>query len=196
MKYALVVRFGNNIKTNCINEHKRVLEEYGKCWFGKLGRVPSSGLLKSVVDNNGKLLLYSAQESYWCDFTSISYERPNSYYPSYYDDLLYKEQKEPSIYFELTNIEDADMTSIEKYIVSSSGRNLTDTLRRSMNSFFLIEPKGKDTNLKVKEIHTKKHGCIVKNECKYRIDGVCGKKGFVSYQYECDRPSVCIGQKN
>ena len=36
---------------------------------------------------------------------------------------------------------------------------------------------------------------LTENDCVYRKAGKCGLKGFVNYQYECDRPANCIRQK-
>ena len=150
-------------------------------------------------EDNPRIILYSKEAAYECDVEEATYEQPIDHYPKYYDDYIFGTALLPRIYFKLGSMRKIDKTELSPYLVVSSKGRLLDTLQRSMTSFFLCEypdKEGKNVEKKDKTLRTindkKKLGV---NECIYRVDGYCTCKGFVNYQYECERPSTCIKQK-
>ena len=132
----LVLRYGTNILQNCIEEHIKVCEDNGFCWFGKIGRAPSVKAINDVFENEkGAVILYSKDECYLCKAEGISYDQPKCGYPSYYDDYIYNKGLSPSMYVKLTSIEKISTNDLEKLVVSSSKNKLITTLNKSMLSY-------------------------------------------------------------
>lgn len=199
----LVLRYGTNIITDCIKFHIDVIKEKGYCWFGKIGRAPSEGVLKDVLDEGvGKIILYSRTGCYLCTVNEISYDKPQDSYPKYYDEYIFNQKINPSIYVKLTDMEEMDTSVLAKYVVCSSGNPLPVTLNKSMNSFFVVQKLGngearKTDKEKTSSIEKKKDDTqqLDINDCIYRKDGKCNRRGFVSFQFDCVRPSNCSGQR-
>ena len=197
-KKILVLRYGTNIEKNCIRLHQEVLENKGSCWFGKLGRSPSEKVIKQVMnDDIGHVILYAREGAFLATFDKVIDTKPDDSYPEYYETLLYADGYIPSMYFRLLEIEPLESAALQELIVSSSKSQLIDTLYKSMNSFFCVEYKnGKQTEVKkeVTKAEVKKE-ISTPDGCIYRKDKKCHKKGFVNYQYECERPNLCVAQK-
>ncbi len=104
---------------------------------------------------------------------------------------------QPTIYFRLTSIDAMPMNELKDFYVVSSGNSVEKTLLHSTAPFLLVS-YGKE------EIILKKANGIVKEEvhhitdrdgCVYKKDGICSLKGFVNFQYICERPTTCARQK-
>lgn len=196
----LVIRYGKNIVDNCIEKHIDVLSKLGSCWFGKIGTAPSQKFINMIMsERTPRLILYSKEEVFECDITEVSYEKPQNEYPEYYDEKIFGGALLPKIYFRLSRIEKIDKKELTDYIIVSSRGKLIDTLNRSMTSFFLAEYPDKSAKNKkdtvIKEYKIKESKILDVNDCIYRNAGVCNCKGFINYNYECERPSSCIKQK-
>ena len=197
-KKILVLRYGVNIIEDCIERHKEVIEKYGYCWFGKIGRSPSEKVLKDVLPvAPGTVILYSRAGVYICELEEISVKTPQLGYPDYYETDIFNTGLQLSMYFKLKNIVDMNVSDLSNYIVSSSRNNLMDTLNKSMNSFFAVELRGsvlirEEVILKPTR---KKIEILGEKDCYYRKDEKCVNKSCVNYQYECLRPDVCLKQK-
>lgn len=193
----LVVRYGTNIIADCIERHISELNESGYCWFAKLGKNPSNKMINAVFnDTNAFIVLYARSGYYLCKCVEVTDIRPCAGYPDYYDEYLFEAGLIPSVYFKLVSIDKMTAEELGRLVVSSSRNRLSDTLNRSMNSFFLAET-GEYIQPKImeKKVSRKKKELLDINDCAYRKDNKCTCKGFVNYQYECSRPSVCIRQK-
>lgn len=134
-------------------------------------------------------------------FDEVTDIKPADGYPEYYETMLYTQGYLPSIYFRLLTIEPLEMSDLQELVVSSNKSPLMDKLYKSMISFFCVEYKnGKVVATKKdapkESVKTEK---LIPDGCIYRKDKKCNKKGnkkgFVNYQYECERPNLCIGQK-
>lgn len=198
-KKMLVLRYGTNIVSECIERHMDILNQYGFCWFAKLGKPLSQKSVDSfMVDKSGIVILYSKEQTYICKCIEAVKQKPESNYPQYYDELIFEKDLKPSLYLKLTSIEKMEPSELSKLYVCSSKSMLTETLHKSMNSFFIVvsvnytsnsnKEGGSKTDAK-KKAKANTHNCI------YRDSGICNCKGFVNYQYECLRPSTCIRQK-
>lgn len=194
----LILRYGSNIMSNCMQLHQEVLDNNGYCWFGKLGRAPSDKVIQQILmDGKGYVVLYAREGVYVAKFTEVTNKRPLNAYPEYYNSLLYDEGYIPSVYFKLVTLESLPGGILQNLVVSSSKNALMDTLNKSMNSFFCAEYKGKQEPIKGQKHVEKEEKKInpVVDGCRYRENGKCNRRGFVNYQYECERPKSCVGQK-
>lgn len=194
----LVVRYGKQIIKNCIELHQEKIDSLGYCWFGKLGTVPSKKSIDAMLDEeNPMLILYARSSAYICEVSEVIYDKPDNGFPDYYQIELFDKLLYPTVYFKLTSIKMLDINELEKFIVLSSGNTAINTLMHSMSSFLFVS-YGKSQIMvdKQKEnMKVPKRIKLTENDCVYRKAGKCGLKGFVNYQYECDRPANCIRQK-
>lgn len=193
-KKILIVRYGKNIVLDCIQNHKKVIDDKGFCWFGKIGRSPSAKVLSDTIHNNGKIILYSSTECFICDCSEYTTKKPITNYPKYYDEYIFNQSKEPSIYFELRSISSIDISELNELVVSSSKNNLLNTLKKSMNSFFTAEIKNNNKTIHKVSKKENEQKNINNNTCKYISNGKCTNKSSVNYKYECLRPNMCIKQ--
>lgn len=197
----LVLRYGVNILSDCIEKHIEVLNEIGYCWFGKIGRAPSVKVINEALqDEKGIIILYSKYGSYICDVDGFQFERPKDGYPCYYDELIFNHGMEPEFYVRIKSIKKIEPSVLSKYFVCSSGNPLPAALNKSMNSFFVVNEGTQVCNISTnRETKAKKEEKISLqldiNDCRFRQNGICNRRGFVSYQFECIRPSSCAGQK-
>ena len=196
----ITIRYGTNIIANCIERHQDVIEKDGYCWFGKIGTPPSKKFINTFMnEDKPRVILYSKEAAFECDVMDVSYEQPKDHYPDYYDEYILGTALLPKVYFKLGSIHQIDKAEMSPYIVSSSRGRLLDTLHRSMTSFFLSEypdKDGKTPEKKLKRKYTvKDRQELGANDCVYRLKGKCTCRGFVNYQYECERPSTCVKQK-
>lgn len=192
---VLVIRYGK--KKDCIEKHCDVINQIGYCWFGKIGVIPSKKAIDAVVsEDRPAIVLYSQGNAYIANVDSISYDKPDEGYPDYYNDELFDNMVFPKSYYKITDISPLDKDVLKKIKVVSSGSPIVETLNKSMSSFFFAE-YGKAVNRKTKEINEEvKNDVILEvDDCIYKKDGLCNKKGFVNYKYACERPSSCMGQK-
>lgn len=199
----LVLRYGNNIVPDCIEKHHEVINEYGYCWFGKIGTSPSSKIINALLEEDEpEIILYKKGKAHLCSLMEVSDKEPIDGYPEYYKEYLYDQMIFPKIYFKLSSIKEIELNELDKCIVCSSRARLIDTLNRSMSSFIFAMVPDSDSKA-VGTITVSKEGKYIKsnrelldkNDCVYRKDGKCSNRRCINYQYECDRPSTCIKQK-
>lgn len=191
----LVIRYGK--KKDCIEKHCEVIKQLGYCWFGKIGVIPSKKTVEAVIsEDKPAIVLYSQRNAYLAEIDKIIYDKPEEGYPDYYIDELFEKMIFPKSYYRITAINPLDISDLKKIKVVSSGNPIVETLNKSMTSFFFAI-YGKVTKEKTKQI---RHNVIDDtvlgiDDCLYKKDGICNKKGFVNYKYACERPSSCAGQK-
>lgn len=195
---VLVVRYGANIISDCIEKHIEVVDEYGYCWFGKIGTSPSVKILDAVLaEEKPMIILYSKGNAYRASLLEISKDKPIEAYPNYYNEYLYAKELHPSLYFKITYIQRMDVKELEMYSVASSGNKLLSTLYSSMSSFFLAQ-YGKSTVIAKKQRITDSANKTTagSRECKFLEDGRCHNKRCINYQYECIHPELCLKRTN
>lgn len=194
----LVLRYGKQIIENCIELHQEKVDSLGYCWFGKLGTIPSKKSIDAMLsEENPMLILYARNSAFICKVSEVVYDKPNNGFPDYYKEELFDKLSFPSVYFKLSSIESIDINELERFIVISSGNSATNTLMHSMASFLFVS-YGKSSYSEEKpkvSIQKSKKEKLTSNDCVHRKDGRCSLKGFVNYQYMCDRPANCIKQK-
>ena len=196
----LLLRYSNNIVSDTIEKHQAVINRLGYCWFGKISTVPSVKIQKAVLDEEEpKIILYTKGVAHECSLLAITDKKPTEGCPDYYE----KEGIYPSVYFKLSSIEPVESKELEQYRIISTGRLLPDAIWHSMTSYFFAEWPDTNASKDIKEIDFKmktsskeeKRPLLDKNDCIYRKNGKCTCRNCISYQYECERPSMCLKQK-
>ncbi|MDD5792673.1 MAG: hypothetical protein PUD22_08830 [Erysipelotrichaceae bacterium] len=142
MEKMLLVRYSDFLFSNCIEEHKKIIEKNGYCWFGKVGKQKPSKKFCDIVLKNERpmIFLHSAKKCYICDVENIVFEKPDdNAYPEYYNDILYDKGNYPSAYFKIRSCYEIEKAVLSNFIVSSSRNLLPSSLHSSMNSIFLVE---------------------------------------------------------
>ena len=131
----LVLRYSNKIIDSCIEKHLNVLNKDSFVWWGKCGARTSQKNIDLVMnENEPKLLLYSSNDKcYICGLSKVTYEKPGSSYPKYYDEV-FDDELFPTTYYKLTSIVELNKQYLSHFIVNSTGRELSDLMCNSMTS--------------------------------------------------------------
>lgn len=190
----LIIRYGTNIISDCIEKHLEVVKKYGYCWFGKIGTSPSVKVLDAVsTEEEPMIILYSKENAYSASLLEISKDIPIEAYPDYYNKYLYAEDLYPSVYFKITDMQKMDVNELEKYSIASSGNRLLSTLYSSMSSFFIAK-YGKGTSVSKKQTGATGSNkfTVGSKECKFLEAGYCRNKRSINYQYDCIHPELCL----
>lgn len=197
----LLLRYSDFKGFHTIDEHKKVINKSGSCWYGKFGKVISKRYLDDFTKDNlpATLFLFTAGSLHRCKMTEYTYDRPTENYPTYYDTFLFT-QKDfiPHVFFKLTSIEKEELNILENFVVVSSGKPILYDLKKSISSFIVIQdketwvPVSKPRKTKQKKKNNKNK---VVHSCIYRLNGMCTNRRSVNYQYECENPNYCLRQK-
>lgn len=193
----LLLRYSDYHGIETVNVHAQVISEVGKCWWAKIGKQPSQKYLKEYLEQKERVcLLYTPGILHICKLGGVVFERPKDSYPAYYDEYIFGKENEPKTYFELLEIKPIDMSFLEDYVVSVSGKEALYDLKKTISSFIFIQHKDAPRKERKKRIPAEiKKKEINNKDCKYRVDGCCNNKSCVNYKYECLRPEYCVKQK-
>lgn len=140
---SIALRFAENFAPpeGTIAAHRAVIERLGSVWYGKLGSAVSSANARLLLasDEPRILLIHSGStKRYWAYIDAISKDVPDlELVPAYYRNRA----GDMGCWFHVTRIEDALGNVMSQWIVSSSGKTLTEASRYSMSPYFVIEPK-------------------------------------------------------
>ena len=143
---TIALRFADNFapEGGTIKAHERLIREHGFVWYGKLGAAISSRAKHSVLDNdNPKILLIHSGTPfrYWAFVEDITRDLPDSIaIPKYCANMSEKF----GCWFKITRFEEAEKTVMSQFVVTSSGKVLTEASRRSMSPYFIIESREKE----------------------------------------------------
>lgn len=134
----LVMKYGTKIMEGCIKKHIEVLDNYGYCWFGKIGTTPSNDFMKEVMAAAKPIMILFGREGvYECVLEQYSFEKPHDGYPEYYDKILFADEDTiPSAYYKIIRIKEIRKEQLNKYVTVKNGKNLLETVSRSMAPFF------------------------------------------------------------
>lgn len=189
----LVLRYSTSVVDNCVEEHISIIKKLGYCWFGKVGNTPNDKMMSIILSyERPALLLYKKGKAYLCEMAGYTKNKPKEGYPSYYDE----EHILARCYFKLVSIEEANLEILEQLIVKSSKRTLRDIYSgHCTSSFHFVSYKEIIDSEPANSFIIEKREKLDKNDCIYRIDGMCSLKTCINYQYECDRPAFCSKQK-
>ena len=146
---SIALRFAENFapREGTIAAHRAIIDEKGSVWYGKLGSAISDKNTKLILSSNEPrlLLIHSGGvERYWASIDKVSRAVPDlELIPPY----CRKRTDEFGCWFHVLRIEEAPRNEMSRWVVSSSGKLLTEASRHSMSPYFVIEPK-RDASIK------------------------------------------------
>ncbi len=138
---TIALRFSDGFAkpSGTIAEHKKVIDNLGFVWYGKLGAQVSARMCQIIMENEEPriLLIHSGKTMrYWAYIDGISKETPPvEGIPEYYraDAKLFR------TWFRVRKIEEAEKNVMSMCVVSSSGASLSQVSRHSMSPYFIID---------------------------------------------------------
>jgi len=194
----LVLRYNITVEPNCIDLHKKVIEQLGYCWFGKIGKIPSAWMLESVFsEESPSIVLFNRVGSFISRLVDFSYETQYEGVPGYYNSQLYENGVYPESYYKLQSMERIDDEELARFIVISSNKTLLDTLNgKAMSSFFFVGYEQLPLTPINKKLKSDRFAQAKQKSdtCKYIKHGICMNRRSINYQYECEHPSKCAKQ--
>ena len=127
-----------------ISQHKKIIDQIGHAWYGKLG-APISKDVKNKILNTERpriLLIHSGSvDRYWAYIKDVVWEKPaQNEYPNYYADKADK----MNTWFCLSEITRAPKDILARCRVASSGTVLSEASRSSMSPYFVIDAPDED----------------------------------------------------
>lgn len=138
---ALVVKYKENPASDSIALHRKIIDEKGFCWFGKIGK-NTAPIAVITISNSlpAEVILYSKNYVYRCVCTEIIYKKPKEKaYPLYYEELWKENDEIMSIFFKFIKIEQINMDMLNKYIVESNKNNLLNSLKKGSMTCVLAQ---------------------------------------------------------
>lgn len=140
---TIALRYSDNYAPveGTIALHNKIIKEKGFVWYGKFGNSFSENVIKEVLDNkDSKILLLNNgfTDKYWAYISDIkktisNYNNVPNYYKGEYNDI--------KCWIKINRIEKAENDVMDKCIVISSQKKLSDTSKRCMSPSFIIEYK-------------------------------------------------------
>lgn len=196
----LLLRYSDFRGIDTIKEHKKMIKENGFCWWAKIGKRPTEKYLEPFIkQDNAQILLYTPGSLFLCRCGGIIFERPKDNYPNYYLKNIFGTELEPDVFFKLESLQKVELSILEDYIVSSSGKEVFYDLKNTISSYMYIQHKDVPIKQKKQRVKKEKEKSFISEEekrsCVYRNDGICNNKRSVNYLFECYRPESCIKQK-
>ena len=142
---TIALRYSDNYapKEGTIYLHNRIIKEKKYVWYGKFGNKFSQSVVNEILDNKkAKILLLNNgfTEKYWAYITDIKNSISDySNVPDYYKD----EYSDIKCWIKIIKIEKAEDDVMEKCVVVSSQKKLSETSKRCMSPSFIIDYKEK-----------------------------------------------------
>lgn len=137
MSNHICIRYADLKSIDCSYEHKKVIEETGYVWFGKIGSKPRRDVLDKILEEKTSyIILKSKYDCYICTFEKyIEVVPEDKNYPAYYNKSF--ELENFTIWFKLTSmIKVKDKNILNDIVVKSSRNKLVNACNSSMASHF------------------------------------------------------------
>ena len=138
---TIALRFSDHFAPSdgTIAEHRKLIDETGFVWYGKLGSKVSLSVAKDLLLNQEPriLLIHSGKaHRYWAYVQSIMFETP----PLTEIPVYYRSNAEKfGTWFKISKIQDAPKDVLVHCRVLSSKRLLSEVSKSSMSPYFIIE---------------------------------------------------------
>lgn len=138
---TIALRFSDNFapEEGTIAIHRKLIDENGYTWYGKLGAAVSNKVINELLDNDSPriLLIHSGRSNrYWAYIDRAQHAEPQRYeIPEYYRDIAGNFKT----WFRVIRITDAESNVMSKCTVISSGDMLSNVSRHSMSPYFIIQ---------------------------------------------------------
>ena len=140
---VLSLRFGENFAPDCgtIIAHQEILDSFGSVWFGKFGNPVSKTLIEKLFkESDPRLLLIKSgtADRYWAHIDKAQRDTPDmKQIPEYYRHMADKVK----CWFRITKIEKAPDDVMSKCFIVSSGSQLSNMSKISMNPCAFVDYK-------------------------------------------------------
>lgn len=129
----VVLKFSEAIKTNCMEEHIRVIEEKGFCWYGKVGKSISEKIINLIMNSeNRNMLFYKKNGLYIAKVEAVTDKVQVENVPEYYKDLLYSEMNYPNTFFKISKLKPIELAYLDNFN-TTTGKRLSEAIVRCMN---------------------------------------------------------------
>ena len=141
---TIALRFAENFApdSGTIAAHQEVIDNLGYVWYGKMGCVVSSKVIKNIIQNDDlKILLIRSgkAERYWAHVAEIVTTVPElDAIPQYYRNMA----GDFKTWFKITSFERAEKNVMSKCTVASSGALLCNTSLLSMSPYYIVDYNG------------------------------------------------------
>ena len=138
---TIALRFADNFApdSGTIAEHRKMIDELGYVWYGKLGTPISKAVATQILSNKERkiLLIHSGSVGrYWAYIDLIQRKKPDiNAIPEYY---RFKADSF-NTWFRVNKLIDAPKDILSKCTVASSGTLLSRASRHSMSPYFIIK---------------------------------------------------------
>lgn len=138
--YSIALRFAEKFapQEGTIEAHKKIIEEKGFVWYGKLGTSVSDNNIHLIMEEKNPriLLIHSGStKRYWAYIKDIKKERPDySEFPDYYHETSDRFHT----WFKVISIVEAPRNVMSQCNVASSGQVLSLASKHSMSPYFFI----------------------------------------------------------
>ena len=133
-----VLRFSDKNNINTILEHKKILDEKGYVWYGKIGITPLKRYFDERLKDNSTLILLTQPGNYYiAECVEYKLDKPKKgEYPIYYDSVEFSGFLFTSWYklTSITKVSNKDV--LENIVIKSSGNYLRSSLQGSMSPMF------------------------------------------------------------
>ena len=135
---VLLLRYSDFHGIDTIAAHMEIIQQYGRCWWAKIGKQPSPTYLQGFFEQEEKIaLLYTSGVLYKCRIGSVLRSRPENHYPPYYDRDIFGKDNEPQVFFELLSIEEIELNYLDDYAYPKSPFRTQKNRVLSMQFFVL-----------------------------------------------------------
>lgn len=130
-----VLRYNENYIADAMEIHRDKCKENGNCWYGKAGKKPNMSKLKEFMGNGINMIFYNKNKTYVCKLIDVSEKKPSSGYPDYYNNSMWR----PNSWYLITELTRVDKDILNKLVVLSTGKKMSDTINSSMTSFYFTQ---------------------------------------------------------
>ena len=145
----LLLRYNNYKKTDFIEEHNKVTAENGYVWLLKTGRKLVEKNLQKVMDESSVLLLKAPKSSggrlFYARIIEYRYgkQEQEKKSPEYYkelvdDDKLWQIDSLEGTWFKISKIEALDETIMDKLVLISNGKKVSEVIGSTISSSLYI----------------------------------------------------------
>lgn len=132
---VFVLRYNENYIVDAMRIHSEKCKENGNCWYGKAGKKPNMSKLKEFMGNGINMIFYNKNKTYVCKLIDVSEDKPSCGYPDCYNNSMWS----PNSWYLVTELMGVEKDILNKLVVLSTGKKMSDTINSSMTSFYFTK---------------------------------------------------------
>lgn len=142
----ILIRYSNYKKYDFIEEHLKIIGEYGYTWLMKSGRKINPQFIANVKAGKGGLILKSPIKAgnsfYYCELVRSLADNID-YYPEYYVEFM-KENgisnvAEAGTWFKIKSIQKLDDQYIDDFLLLKNQKKIKDVISKTRTAVMFIE---------------------------------------------------------